>query len=129
MIARLRILLARAFSLFRRRRVERDLRDELAAHLAEAEEDYRGRGLSAEDAHREARRLFGGVEQTAEAYRDGLSFRWWTDLQRDVRHGVHALARSAGFSTVVLLVLAIGIGAVTSVFALLYAIVLRPLPF
>jgi predicted permease len=128
-IARLRILLARALGLFRRHRADRDLQQEIAAHLAEAEEDYRQRGLSAEDAHREARRLFGGVAQTAEAYRDGLSFRWWTDLQRDVRHGVRALARSAGFSTVVLLVLAIGIGAVTSVFALLYAIVLRPLPF
>jgi predicted permease len=128
-IARLRILLARALGLFRRRRADRELQQELAAHLAEAEEDYRRRGLSAEDAHREARRTFGGVAQTAESYRDGLSFRWWTDLQRDVRHGVRALAHSAGFSTVVLLVLAIGIGAVTAVFALLYAIVLRPLPF
>jgi predicted permease len=128
-IARLRILLARAIGLFRRRNADRELQDELTAHLQEAAEELRAQGLSPAEATRAARLAFGGVTQTAESYRDGLSFRWWTDWQRDVRHGVRALARSAGFSTVVLLVLAIGIGAVTSVFALLYAIALRPLPF
>ena len=50
MTTRLRIVLARAFGLFRQRRADRELQDELGAHLAEAEEDYRQRGLSPEDA-------------------------------------------------------------------------------
>jgi predicted permease len=69
------------------------------------------------------------VTQTAEAYRDARSFVSLDHFVRDVCHGARTLRRSAGFSLVVLIVLAIGIGAITSVFTLLNRIVLRPLPF
>jgi putative ABC transport system permease protein len=125
----LRTFFSRVRGLVRARQLDRDLQHEIAAHLDEATEEYLRQGLSPTEARRTALRNFGGVTRTEEAYRDAGSFMWVEHLRRDVRHGVRALLRSAGFSFVVLVVLAIGTGAITSVFVLLNTIVLQPLPF
>ena len=127
-MTRLRIFLARLRGLGRSRRLERELRQEIAGHLDEAAEDYVRQGLSPEDARRAALRNLGGISQTEEAYRDHVAFLWLDQLRADARHALRALRRSAAFSIVVLIVLAIGTGAITSVFALLHSVVLRPLP-
>jgi hypothetical protein len=86
-------------------------------------------GLAPEEARLAALRSFGVVDRTREAWRDARSILSLEALHRDFRHAVQALRRSPGFSLVVLSVLAVGIGAATSVFVLLHTVVLRPLPF
>src|SRR5688572_22892586 len=117
----------------RLRRVKRDklseLRREIDSHIAEATEEFVRQGLSPEEARRAALVSFGGVAQTEEAYRDGLVVRWMDTLEREVRHAARALRRSPGFSLVVIVILAIGTGALTAVFALLNRVVLQPLPY
>jgi putative ABC transport system permease protein len=128
-VIRLRVFLSRVHGLVRARQLDRDLRQEIAGHLDEATEEYLRQGLPWAEARRAALRNFGGVVQAEEAYRDARSFVWLDQLRRDMRHGVRGLRRSAGFSLVVLAVLAIGTGAITSVFVLLNTIVLQQLAF
>ncbi len=128
-MSRLRIVFSRLRGIGRARRLDRELGDEIAAHLEEAADEYRRQGLSPEDARRAALRHFGGVAQIEDAYREQRSLQWLDHVGRDLRHAVRALGRSPGFFVVVLLVLAMAAGATTSVFALLDSIVFRPLPY
>lgn len=128
-MARLRIFLSRIWGLIRADHLDRDLQQQIASHLDEAADEYVRQGLSLEDARRAALRSFGNVGRAQEAWRDARSFLSLDHLRRDVLHAVRSLRRSPGFSLVVLIVLAVGTGAVTSVFALLNNVVLRPLPF
>jgi predicted permease len=114
---------------WRRHQIDAELRHEIAAHIDEATAEYVRQGLSRDEARREAFRHFGGVAQAEDAYRDQLSFRWWDHIRRDIRQSSRGLIKTPGFSVVVVLVLALGTGAVTAVFALLNRIVLQPLPF
>jgi predicted permease len=124
-----RVFLSRLGGLIHGRRLDQDLRQEIASHLEEAAEEYVRQGLSLTEARRAALRNFGGVAQAEEAYREHLSFRWLDHWRRDLRHAARALHRRAGSSLIVVIVLATGVGAITSVFALLNRIVLQPLPF
>ncbi len=125
----LRVFLSRVRALIRGRELDGDLRQEIAAHLDEATEEYVRQGLSPAEARRAALRSFGGVAQAEDAHREQRAFVSFRDLGRDLRYALRALRRSPVFSGVVLVVLAIGTGAVTSVFVLLNTIVLQPLPF
>jgi putative ABC transport system permease protein len=117
-----------AVALFRWRRVEQDLDEELRAYL-EASIDARMRdGLSRNDATLAARRALGSVDAVKDHTRDagweaGLESVW-----RDVRYAVRALRQAPGFSAVAVIILSVGIGATTAVFQLADAIRLRPLP-
>ena len=86
-------------------------------------------GLSPEEARREARRSFGGIEQMKEDHRDQRSVRWVENLWRDVRYGMASLARDPGFAAVTIGLLALGIGANTAMFSIVDAVLLKPLPF
>src|SRR6266446_388442 len=93
----LRTLFQRLAALFRRRRLENDLDDELRSHLEMAVELNLRKGMSAEDARREALKSFGGVEQTKESYRDQRGLPMIETTLQDLRFGLRLLRRSPGF--------------------------------
>src|SRR5216683_5883322 len=123
-----RMFVQRLFSLFRRRRLENDLDDELRSHLEMAVELNVRKGMSGEDARREALKSFGGVEQTKESYRDQRGLPMIDTTLQDLRFGFRILRRSPGFSLLASLCLTLGIGANAAVFSWIEGILFRPYP-
>ena len=100
----------------------------MASHLAEAAADYERQGLSSEEARLAALRSFGGIAQVRQVHREARSFMWLDDLRQDIRYTRRTMVRNPVFALVVVLTLALGIGANTAIFTLLDAVVFRPLP-
>jgi putative ABC transport system permease protein len=123
-----RAFLARLLALVRRRRTERELAEEIAAHLEFAEADHIASGMSAADARLAARQKFGGVLQTHEAYRDRLSVPGVESMWQDLKYAVRGCRTRPGFTAVATLPLAVGIGATSAIFSVADAELLRPLP-
>src|SRR2546426_3168329 len=123
-----RTFLQRLVALFRRRQLEHDLDEELRSHLRMAVELNLRKGMSAEDARREALRSFGGVEQTKENYRDQRGLPMIETTLQDLRFGLRILRRSPGFSALAILCLTLGIGANAAVFSWIEGILFRPYP-
>jgi predicted permease len=124
-----RFAAGRLLAVVRKRRLDGELEGEIRAHLEMAELRAIAAGLSSEEARREARRDFGGIEQMKEDHRDQRSVRWVENLLRDVRYGMASLARDPGFAAVTIGLLALGIGANTAMFSIVDAVLLKPLPF
>ena len=125
----LRILLARCAALFRRGKLDADLNEELRAHIELAIHENLHHGMSPGEARTAALRAFGGVTQTRETYREQRSFPLLQQLGRDLRFGLRQIRKSPGFSVVVIVTLALGVGANTTVFSIVDAVMLRPLPY
>jgi predicted permease len=106
-----------------------DLKRELQSDLELEEEEQRERGLPPEEARRAALRAFGNPALIREHTRAVWSWNGLENLLRDIRVSVRTLLRSPGFSLIAVLVMALCIGAATSLFTVVRSVLLRPLPF
>jgi putative ABC transport system permease protein len=116
-------------NLFRRRRVEDDLDEELRSSLDMIVDQYIARGLSESEARRAAHLEFEGVEQVKEQVRDGFAGSGLHAVFQDLRHAWRALRRRLSFAIIAMVTLALGIGVNTAVFSVFYAVLLHPLPY
>jgi predicted permease len=111
------------------RKRDADLKRELQSDLELEEEEQRERGLPPEEARRAALRAFGNPTLIREHTRAVWSWNGLENLLRDIRVSVRTLLRSPGFSLIAVLVMALCIGAATSLFTVVRSVLLRPLPF
>ena len=116
-------------NLFRRERVEAEIEAELRSHLEMAAEDAVRSGMSEEEARRVARVRFGNLQVMRERTVGADAALWVEGLWRDVRFALRQMKKSPGFTVTAVLTLALAIGANTSVFSLVHAILLSRLPF
>jgi len=101
---------------------------EIAAHLQLIEDDLLRRGVPAEEARRRARLALGGVQQTRESHRSARSLRWLDDARMDVRYGLRLLRREPAFALTAIVSLALGLGAATTIFTAVNALLLQAPP-
>ncbi|MDR3700886.1 MAG: ABC transporter permease [Candidatus Sulfopaludibacter sp.] len=125
----LRQMSARIRACFRASRLDRDLADELASHIAMRTEEHLRRGMPPHDAERLARVEFGGIAQLAEAHRDMRGLPFLDTFLQDLRYAFRTFRRDAGFTTFAILIVGLGIAASSTVFGVVNAVHLRPLPF
>ena len=117
----------RVKTLFRKRRMDREMADELAFHQAMLKDKLMRQGVAREDADAAARRSFGNASRWHERLRELWQFRGLENLGRDVSFSLRVLRKSPGFTGVALLTLALGVGANTTVFSMINGLLLRPL--
>jgi predicted permease len=115
--------------LFRRDAEKSRLNSEFEFHLEQQAAEYVSQGMSREEARLAAIRLFGNPGVVEEQTHSEWAWNWVESLWRDLRYGCRTLLRTPGFSFTAILVMALGIGATTSLFTIVRSVLLRPLPF
>ena len=115
-------------ALVRNRTVERELHEELDFHVEMQTQRHVAAGLDATEARRRARAQFGSTALVADQVRDARGIRFLETLAQDAQYGLRLMRRDPAFTAGAVLSLAIGIGAMSTVFALVNAVELKPLP-
>jgi predicted permease len=115
--------------LFERNREAARLNQEIEFHLEQQIAENVSLGMKPEEARRQAMLRFGNPTVLNEETRSTWSGHWFESVWRDLRYGLRTLVRTPGFSLMAVLVMALGIGATTSLFTLVRSVLLRPLPF
>src|SRR6266849_324621 len=116
-------------SLFARHQVERELDEELQYHLERETERYVAAGMSAENARQQALRALGAITQRKEECRDMRGLNWIDNALQDFRYAIRQLRKSPGFACTAIFVLALGISAAVTIFGLVEAALIKPLPY
>ncbi len=118
----------RVRSILRRRRVERELDEELRFHLEHKIEEGIANGLSPKEARYAAMRAMDGLEQRKEEMRDMRRIHWLTDFLDDAHYAIRSLRRTSGLTAFVVITLALGIGMTSTTFSMVDALIFRPYP-
>lgn len=116
-------------ALGRRQNLADDLQQEMDAHLQFLIDENLERGIPVEEACDAARREFGNVATVRERSYESWQFPTFESLLQDVRYAMRGIVRAPVFALIVILTLAVGIGANTAIFSAVYAVLLNPLPF
>ncbi len=127
-VSKLRVLIARLKGLFAGQWQDQELNAELQAHLEMMVEENRRKGMPEDEARRAAHLRFGGISQTEEIYREARGLHFVQTFLQDVRYALRMLRHAPGFAAVVVISLALGIGANTAIFSAIDAVMLRMLP-
>jgi predicted permease len=119
---------AKLGAIFRTKEIDRELDDEIRSHLAMEVEENLENGMEPKEAHHAANRAFGNVGLVKDDSRDTWIYRWIDDLGKDIRFGIRMLLKNRGFSAIAVLSLALGFGLNTTIFTVVNAVLLNPLP-
>jgi predicted permease len=122
-------LLYRLRALFRGKQMDAEVDDELRYHFERETEKYRRAGFTSNEAARRARLAFGGSEQVKQQSRDSRGTKFVEDLLQDLRYAMRSFAKTPGLTALIVLSLAIGIGANTAIFSITSTLLLKPLPY